>query len=186
MSPRLIFAGYFVRFPVGGYIWQVLHYLVGFSRLGCDVFFYEDTAYYPLAFNPVSDRMGTEYDYGVERLGATLERFGFGDRWSFWNAAKNEYHGRDGHEVDQTFADADVFVNFGGVNRLGDRPRPRATVYVDIDPAFTQIQLEQSAAWRDELLATHDVFFTYGENIGTPRSPLPTAGIDWRPTRPPG
>jgi hypothetical protein len=30
--------GYFVRFPLGGYVWQTLDHLIGFSRLGCDVF----------------------------------------------------------------------------------------------------------------------------------------------------
>jgi hypothetical protein len=185
-SPRVVLAGYFVRFPVGGYVWQTLHHLLGFSRLGCDVFFYEDTAYYPIAFHPETGEISaTDFRCGVERLGAILDRLGLGDRWAFWNAAKDEYHGGDRAGVDRAFATADVFVNLGGVNRIGSRPRPKASIYVDIDPAFTQIQLEQDPARRAAIIDDHDVFFTYGENIGTSRSPLPTGGLDWRPTRPP-
>jgi hypothetical protein len=35
------------------------------------------------------------------------------------------------------------------------------------------------------ILDEHDVLATVGENIGTPRSPAPTAGYTWHPTRPP-
>ena len=35
------------------------------------------------------------------------------------------------------------------------------------------------------ILDEHDVHATVGENIGTPRSPVPTAGYTWHPTRPP-
>jgi hypothetical protein len=185
-SFRVVLAGYFVRFPVGGYVWQTLHHLIGFTRLGCDVFFYEDSAYYAIGFDPVThESSSTEYRSGLARIAAILDRLGLGDRWTFWNAAKDSYHGRDRSVVERAFAEADVFVNLGGVNRLGSRPRPKASIYVDIDPAFTQIQLTQDAARRAAVVEEHDVFFTYGENVGTPRSPLPTAGIEWRPTRPP-
>ena len=33
-------------------------------------------------------------------------------------------------------------------------------------------------------LAGHDIYFTFGENIGRPGCAIPTAGIDWHPTRP--
>jgi hypothetical protein len=82
-------------------------------------------------------------------------------------------------------AEADVLVNLAGVNRLGEWPLPPARIYLDIDPAFTQIRLENQDAALRGLLAEHNLFFTFGENVGTSRSPLPTGGIDWRPTRPP-
>jgi hypothetical protein len=34
---RIVFTGYLVRFPLGGYAWQVAHYLLGFRALGHDV-----------------------------------------------------------------------------------------------------------------------------------------------------
>lgn len=182
--PRVIVAGYFVRFPVGGYVWQTLQYLIGLARLGCDAYFYEDSAYYPHAYDPLSGDTGFDYEYGVRRLGEVLGRFGFAGRWVFWDAALNRHHGLSAEGTRRLFAEADLFLNVAGVNRLGDRPLPPARIYLDIDPAFTQIQLAAGDAGRRELLDDHNLFFTYGENVGTPRSPLPTGGYAWRPSRP--
>jgi len=187
VSPRcrVVVAGYFVRFPIGGYVWQVLHYLLGFARLGCEVSFYEDSAYYPLAYDPSSGASGEDYSFGVRRLGEVLEDFGFAGRWIFWDARRNEFHGGSGEETRRLFAEADVLVNVAGVNRLGEWRLPPARIYVDIDPAFTQIRLEQGDDELRGLLAEHNLFFTLGENVGTARSPLPSGGIEWRPSRPP-
>ena len=182
---RVIVAGYFVRFPIGGYVWQALHYLLGFARLGCEVLFYEDSAYYPLAFDPQSGSSGEDYAFGVERLDEVLGEFGLRGRWVFWDVRRNEFHGLSREETHRRFADADVLVNLAGVNRLGEWRLPSARIYLDIDPAFTQIRLENGDVQLRELLAEHNLFFTFGENVGTPRSPLPTGGFEWRPSRPP-
>ena len=47
---RIIFAGYLVRYPLGGYAWQMAHYLLGFRSLGHDIWFYEDTGEAELRF----------------------------------------------------------------------------------------------------------------------------------------
>jgi hypothetical protein len=179
----VIVAGYFARFPIGGYVWQALHYLLGFQRLGCEVSFYEDSAYSPLAYDPGGS--GDDYSFGVRRLGEVLGDFGLGGRWTFWDARRNEFHGRSREATRRSLAEADLLVNVAGVNRLGEWRLPAARIYLDIDPAFTQIRLENHDAGLHELLAEHNLFFTFGENVGTSRSPLPTGGIDWRPTRPP-
>jgi hypothetical protein len=33
-SKTIVLAGYLVRFPLGGYFWQAVHYLLGFRALG--------------------------------------------------------------------------------------------------------------------------------------------------------
>src|SRR3712207_9535407 len=50
--------------------------------------------------------------------------------------------------------------------------------YVDLDPGYTQIWHE-SGGW-DSGLEDHDLHFTVGTNIGTPRCDLPTGGLRWR------
>lgn len=182
--PRVILAGYFVRCPLGGYVWQALHYLKGFERLGCEVFFYEETAHFSEAFDPISGETGTTYEYGCGQIASVLERFGLANRWAFWDTWNDRYYGMSEEQTNRVFTEADVFVNLAGVNRLGSRPRPPACLYIDIDPAFTQIRLESGDAGLRELLAEHDLHFTFGENIGSERSPLPTGGIRWRPARP--
>jgi len=183
--PSVIVAGYFVRFPIGGYVWQALHYLLGFARLGCEVLFYEDSAYYPFAYDPRSGITGEDYGFGVQRLGEVLDEFGFTGRWAFWDVRRNEFHGLSREETRRRFARADVLVNLAGVNRLGEWTLPSARIYLDTDPAFTQIRLENQDVELRSLLAEHNLFFTFGENVGTSRSPLPTGGFEWRPSRSP-
>ena len=61
---------------------------------------------------------------------------------------------------------------------LGDiRPR----ILVESDPGYTHLW----AAEEDDpvkVFGEHDLYFTIGRNIGTPRSSLPTCGITWRHT----
>ena len=59
----------------------------------------------------------------------------------------------------------------------------RQRVMVDIDPGFTQFWHE--AGIPEANVEGHDAYFTIGELIGTPGCPIPTGGIDWRPTRQP-
>jgi hypothetical protein len=49
---RIIIMGYMGRTPIGGVIWQHLHYIVGLQRLGHQVYYVEDSTSY--LFNPVS------------------------------------------------------------------------------------------------------------------------------------
>ena len=45
--PRLVLLGMMAKYPVPGVIWQTLHYLVGFQRLGFDVYYVETHAVAP-------------------------------------------------------------------------------------------------------------------------------------------
>jgi len=49
---RILVLGYLVRGPLGGIAWHYLQYVVGLSRLGHDVFFFEDSDDYPSAMTP--------------------------------------------------------------------------------------------------------------------------------------
>src|SRR5262249_61659625 len=69
---RIVLAGYLVRNPLGGYAWQVAHYLAGLRALGHDAWFYEDTGHYALAYDPVANTFGLDYDHGVRAAGGVL------------------------------------------------------------------------------------------------------------------
>ena len=43
----MVVLGIMGRTPFAGVAWQVLHYLEGFRRLGCNVYYVEDTADWP-------------------------------------------------------------------------------------------------------------------------------------------
>jgi hypothetical protein len=57
-------------------------------------------------------------------------------------------------------------------------------VFLDTDPAFTQIRhLTEPAAMANAQKHTH--FFSFGENIGKPFCTIPDDGFNWQPTRQP-
>ncbi|MCC6850451.1 MAG: hypothetical protein IT294_18330 [Deltaproteobacteria bacterium] len=184
---RVVLAGYFVRYPLGGYAWQALHFLAGFRSLGCDVFFYEDTAYYGEAYVPGADGMRTtDYGYGVRAAATFFETHGFADAWGFWDAGADRWYGAGEARTRAALADADLFVNLAGVNRVPRAARPRAAAaYVDLDPAYTQLRLAEGDAGLAAMVAEHDAHFTLGENIGTAACRIPTGGVRWRPIRQP-
>lgn len=79
MAPKrglIILAGYLVRYPLGGYAWQILQCLPGLRSLGYDVWFYEDTGYCASAFNPVSNSVTTDYDYGIKATTSFFDSLG--------------------------------------------------------------------------------------------------------------
>jgi hypothetical protein len=57
----------------------------------------------------------------------------------------------------------------------------RRRAYVDVDPGFTQIWARHC----DMGLDRHHVFFTVGQNVGTPHFRIPNGGVHWVPIMPP-
>jgi hypothetical protein len=183
---RVVLAGYLVRNPIGGYAWQAAHYLLGLRACGHDAYFYEDTGHFAPAYNPTTGEYGDAYDYGIRTAGAFLDRLGLGDRWVFCDTTRGVEHGPGAGHAAAWLREADLLVNLAGVNRIPpERRGGRPSVYVDIDPAVTQIRAAEGDTLLRAILDEHACLFTYGENVGTLRSPLPTGGYVWHPTRAP-
>jgi hypothetical protein len=184
-SDKVVLAGYLVRCPLGGYAWQVLHYLAGLTAAGFDAYFYEDTAFYGDCFDPVTGAMHVTPEAGVAFAGAFFEQFGYGDKWVFWDAERDEFHGLTRGATASLLHETRVLITLAPVNRL-PRCTPRQTkLFIDIDPAYTQLRAAQGDSALREILEEHDLHFTIGENIGTASCPVPTLGMEWRPTRQP-
>jgi hypothetical protein len=145
----------------GGEAWVRLSYVLGFRQLGLETFFLEEIE------QPSNEAIGYFAD--------VVEHFGLAGSAALVGADGELVHGEPPES-------ADLLVNVSGNLRhellLGLAAR---RAYVDIDPGFTQIWHKQGAV----SLEGHEVYFTIGENIGRPECPIPTNGIDWRPTRAP-
>jgi hypothetical protein len=183
-ADKVVLTGYLVRCPLGGYAWQILHYLIGLRDLGFDPYFYEDTAYSGDCFDPLSGHMHVGPDAGIAFAADFFERFGFARRWIFWDTPRNRYHGLGREEAAAVLQEARLVITLAAVNRLPRVPGQHR-LFVDIDPAFTQIRAAEGDQALRQLLEEHDLHFTVGENIGTADCRVPTAGFTWRPTRPP-
>ena len=79
-----------------------------------------------------------------------------------------------------------MLINAGGVHHFTPAQRSDKTnVYIDMDPAFTQLRLAGGDAALAALVGEHDRLFTFGENIGSARCTSPAGYFEWRPTREP-
>ena len=72
---KLVLLGMMSKMPVAGVVWQTVHYLVGFERLGYEVYYVEAHRRTPSMF------MSTEQDDGSALAAAfiarVMDRFGF-------------------------------------------------------------------------------------------------------------
>lgn len=167
----------------GGATWTRLSWALGLKQLGFDVFFLEqirredclDDRGVPTAFED-SENLAyfrqVSKQYGIAGAAALICDDGeqiYGATWS---------------ELLGVAAAAEMLVNISGHLTLAPLNQlPRRKIFIDLDPGFTQYW--HAAANAASHLQGHDLFFTIGENIGTPRCPIPTGGIDWRPIRQP-
>jgi hypothetical protein len=178
---RILFAGIIARYPFGGVTWCSLMYLLGLRALGHDVFYIEDTG--ECVYDPVLNTRSLDPTYGTSYINSALAPYGFGDRWSFVNY-DGAYHGRSVDEVRRYAADADLFINLSGGSwfwrdEYAHIPRK---IFIDSDPAFTQLAIAKAEPWYVGFFQRFDRLFTFGSNIGTDRSPVPTGEFTWLKT----
>ncbi len=172
--------------PVGGVIWQTIHYLVGLKRLGFDVYYVEDHGMPPSMFTDAVDLDGSEK--AAAFIARTLGRFDLGARWSYhaWHDA-DRYYGVGQAAIEHAFGGAAAVINLHG----GTLPRPEhmlggALIYLETDPVAPQLELHQSVAATREFLDLHTTHFTFGENLGAPDCKVPTTTrYQFHPTRQP-
>ena len=178
---KILFAGIIARYPFGGVTWCSLMYLLGLRALGHEVFYIEDTG--ECVYDPLQNTRSTDPAYGTAYIHAALEPYGLGDRWAFVNY-DGTYHGRSADAVRAYCADADLFLNLSGGSWFWRDEYvgiPRKA-FIDSDPAFTQLAIAKAEPWYVKFFEGFDRLFTFGANIGTPASPIPTGSFTWRKT----
>ena len=148
----------------GGAAWAVLQYVLGFRRLGHDVFLIE----------PVADMEETWFhqvaaEFGIEQTAALLRM------------DTRDTCGLPFDRLREICRRADLLLNISGMltdPELTDRIPLR--VYLDLDPAF--VQLWHAAEGIDMRFAGHTHFVTVGQAVGQPGCAVPTCGLPWIPT----
>jgi hypothetical protein len=170
--PLALVAGAIANKPRnGGEAWVRLNWLLGLRRLGWEVLFLERST------GPVDA-------VGLAHLEAVMAEHGLGESWALLDQRGAVVAGLARAEVEAMAAEAEVLFNHSGHLPAGPlRDAPRRRVYVDLDPAFTQVwDADPEVAFS---VAGHDRHVTVGLGVGRPGCPLPTAGLDWIPTPPP-
>ena len=85
----LIVLGMMGRMPLAGVVWQVLHYLEGFRRLGFDVYYVEDTGAWP--YNPETNSVTGDVTYSINIIEQVMAAYGFADRWAYRDGAQGSH-----------------------------------------------------------------------------------------------
>jgi len=183
MSSLLVGGSIAANYLNGGIAWERLSWVLGLRALGFDVLLLDQL-----------DRTRCVYPTGVERnsedalnrqfFEAIVRQFGLGSSAALVDDAGRTLYGPAESELLELAEAADALINVAGNVRLEKvKQRSRLNVYVDVDPGFTQLWLDSGK--RAPRIADHDLYFTIGENIGTPRCSLPSGGVTWLHTRQP-
>ena len=161
----------------GGATWAVLQYLLGFQRLGHEVYFLEPMngkdirpagAPLTVSANAAYFRQVTE-EFGLTRSSALLL------------AGTRETVGLPYTLLREVARRTDLLVNVSGM--LADEELTShipVRVYLDLDPAFNQ--LWHATQGIDMRFAGHNRFVTVGQAIGQPECTVPACGLPWVPT----
>lgn len=182
---RIVVLGYVVRGPLAGHTWHHLQYALGLAQLGHDVYFLEDSDDFESCYDPRTHEMTSDPAYGLRFAGDVFTRAGMPSRWAYYDAKTAMWLGPAAGRVHELFATADVCVNVSGVNPMRDwLMGVPSRVLVDTDPVFTQVRhLNDARAM--EAARRHNVFLTFGENVGLEGCTVPLDGLPWKPTRQP-
>jgi hypothetical protein len=169
--PSVIVSGMIAATPFrGGATWAVLHYLLGFRDLGCDVLFVE----------PVDDLRSDRIRY----CDAVMSRFGFDDCWSLVPPGRSATAGLSRSRLRAAAKTTDVLLNVSGMLADPDvLDHVPTRVYLDLDPGF--VQLWHAVEGIDMRFDAHTHFVSLSDAIGDEDGPIPPCGREWLPTLPP-
>lgn len=158
----------------GGATWAVLQYLLGFKRLGHDVYFIEPIAEAALKPAEASLQGSTNAAYFRQ----VVESFDLAQSSALLLTGTQQTVGLPYERLREIAGRADVLINISGMLTdealLSGIPR---RVYLDLDPAFNQ--LWHAAQGIDMRFSGHSHFVTIGQAIGSPDCAVPTCGLEW-------
>jgi len=177
---KILLSGYLIRYPLGGFCWHHLQYLVGFERLGHEVVYFEDFGWPDSFYNPVENRLGADPSFGIAWFGELLGLGGISPRWCCLGEDGAAY-GMSREELAQHCRECDVYFNLSNINWIEELNHCRRRVLIDTDPVFTQIKSHGLGG----PFSRYHALFTYGENVHKPNCRMPASEAGWLPTRQP-
>jgi hypothetical protein len=182
---RLVIFGIMGGTPFAGVAWQVLHYLEGFRRLGHDVYYVEDTPWWP--YDPEQNTLTNDCSYAVKYIARLMAWCGLPECWAYRSdALGGRVFGLSQSQLSHVFEQADVLVNLTGSTVLREEHlKVPVRVYLETDPVLPQIEVAQGDWWWIHVLSAHTHHFTFAENLGAPDCGIPLGRFKYQPTRQP-
>jgi hypothetical protein len=184
MTRRVIVSGALANKPLnGGNAWTRLNWLLGFRRLGFEIYFIEE-----ISGNSCVDATGAPAaprdSINAEYFRETMEQFDLQERASLICDDETTVYGKGLPDLKQLAAQTDLLLNISGHLQADSlKSAPRCKIFLDDDPGYTQFW--HASGKLGSRLTGHDHYFTLGENIGRPECCIPTDGIPWQRIRVP-
>ncbi len=182
--PTAIVSGALANKPFnGGEAWVRLSWVLGLLRLGFDTYFVEELNS-GACVDCYGEKTGFHASSNRDFFDLVVREFGLEGRAGLLGDGGTAVAGLPLGELRAVAADASLLVNLSGhLTHPEILAGPRTTVYVDLDPGFTQ-------AWHADPgvpfeVGPHDRYVTVGLNVGTPESTIPDCGLGWVATLPP-
>jgi hypothetical protein len=176
----IVVCGYAIRHPVAGNMLAFFHYILGFSKLGHQVVYLEESGWPRSCYDPSSQTYSDNPVGGIQSFKNLLSRFGVNAKVGFINRETGQTYGLAWDDIKQVLTTADVLLNIGGVCWLPEFKLCQQRALIDMDPFFTQV-----GKFATEGLEDYQTLFSYGVNIGKLGCSVPTISRDWLPTVPP-
>jgi hypothetical protein len=183
---KIVLLGMMSKFPVAGEVWATVQYLVGFQRLGYDVYYVEAHARTPSMLMERTDDDSSAR--AANFIAQVMQRFDLNDRWAF-HALHDDgrCYGMTEGQLTQLYGSAALLINYhGGTIPLKEHSATGRLIYLETDPVQLEVELCQRDPEAIAFLAAHCAFFTWGLNYGKPdcKVPLPEH-FHYRLTLPP-
>jgi len=174
-APVVAVSGMVARVPgQGGATWAALQYVLGLRQLGYQVLFIEELD--PTRLDPEGATLLASHNAAYFRT--VTRRFGLGGMAALVLRGTRETVGMSMSELEQQIGPGSLLLNLSG--SLHDPEllsRFTRRIYVDLDPAFTQIWHEVEGI--DVGIDGHTHYATVGANVGESQCDIPTCGVPW-------
>jgi hypothetical protein len=181
---RVVVFGILGQIHLAGIAWQMLHYLEGFRRLGCQVHYVEDTGTW--AYDPQQNTDSEDCSYTVTYIARLMTSYDFADRWAYCAEPGRRVFGMSPQQLGQVLDQADLLVNLTGSTILRkEHLHIPVRIYLETDPVQAQVKATQGQQEILSNLGAHTHHFTFGENLGAPDCRVPTGCFKYQPTRQP-
>jgi hypothetical protein len=109
---RIVLLGMMTKMPVAGVVWQNVHYLLGFERLGYEVYYVEAHGRTPTSF------METPTCDGAAKAAAFIDRvcrqYDLGDRWCLQDRDAGRNFGLSDVQLRDLYQSAHLIINLHG------------------------------------------------------------------------
>jgi hypothetical protein len=159
--------------PFAGMAWMHMQIAAGLLRLGHDVRYVETTSAWP--YNVARGARIDDATYTAAYLARVTARFGLGERWAYRRSwSDGSWLGPGAAAVDAWLASTDFVFNIAGATQVTqDGFACGRLVHFGTDPVAEELRYAAGDPRTVMHIDAHHDTVTYGENIGTSRSPLP-------------